>query len=525
MTDQSKVNSTAETQNEAETGNTNITQNLADVKELSSVTTVESGKIEPKTQPDRFPHNLPQKLRLFLGKNGGQAYAEIRDASNPYALAIGSNKANIIIRQLALNEGITLRKSDLADLNHHLQAQAEMAGITKQVWYRVAKIPGGFELDVGDAMHTRIRVRQDVEIEIVTEGSETLFYRTKASLPMVLPAVAGNLKLLERYLNINAVSVMLLIAWLTYTLAHPKSPNSKYVILVLQGGQGSGKSLLCRIILWLLDPNHVGVQIMPSNPKDMAISAQHSHVLCFDNIRGFTRAMSDMLCIAATGGSLTSRQLYTDADQSVLRMHVAMVLNGIHSFIEEPDLAQRCLPLELKPISGKSRKSEDEIFCEFRSDLPEIMRGMLDLTANILTHLPTAEVTNPERMIDFVRWIAAMEAAQGVPAGIYQGVYSDAIRQGQLDSLLDNVLAAAVLEFAQKQVGTWSGTPAELLVELNTQAAIGTQRSRDWPSNPIALSKRLKPMQHSLATQGINLEFSRGKNRNITITNSGENHE
>ncbi len=516
-----------ETQQEAQTGNTNgITQNPADRKELSAVSTVstvESGSSGLIKQPTRFPHNLPENLGLFLGKNGS-AYAELKDAGNPYVLAIGSGKVNNIIRHLGLAEGLTLRRADIADLNHHLQAQAEMAGVIKPVWYRVAPIPGGFEIDVCDAKHTHIRVTSG-KVEIIAASSRSLFYRTKASLPTVLPAEVGNLGLLKKYLNLDAVSVTLFIAWLTYTLAHPKVPRSKYVILVLQGGQGSGKSVLCKIIMLLLDPSIVGVQLMPTNPKDFSIAAQNSHVLCYDNIREFKQSMSDVLCMASTGGAMASRQLYSDADQSVLYMHVALVLNGIHSFISEPDLAQRCLPLELKPIIGTSIKSEAELAKELQVDMPAIMRGLLDLTANILTHLPTAEVTNPERMIDFVRWLAAMEAAEGVPAGIYQGVYSDAIRQGQLDSLLDNVLAAAVLEFAQGHVGTWSGAPAELLIQLNRKASIGTQRSRDWPSNPIALSKRLMPMQHSLATQGVTLEFRRGKNRNITITNSGENHE
>jgi hypothetical protein len=121
-------------------------------------------------------------------------------------------------------------------------------------------------------------------------------------------------------------------------------------------------------------------------------------------------------------------------------------------------------------------------------------------------------------MLDFVRWLAAMEKAQGVPAGVFQLEYSEAIRHGQLDSLQENVLAAAVMEFAEGLPGgEWSGTPAGLLLELNKKASRGTQRSRDWPQNPIALSKRLVPLQAGLATQGIDLEFGRGRQRRITI--------
>lgn len=500
------------------------TESVAADSSSATLPAIDPGKNGAIKQPDRFPHNLPKNLGLFLCQNG-QAYAEIQGTGNTHALALGNNKASNLIRQLAYNEGITLRKADIADLNHHLKAHTETAGIIKPVWYRVAQIPGGIVIDSGDARHTHIRVTPG-KVEVLTEGSPTLFYRTKSTLPMMLPAEIGNLRLLQKYINLNAVSGVLFTAWLSYTLAHPKASSSKYPILVLQGNQGSGKSALCKVIMQLIDPSIVGVQLMPANPKDLAIAAQNAHVLCYDNIRDFKQSMSDALCVASTGGALTSRQLYTDTDQAVLHLHVALVLNGIHSFISEPDLAQRCLPLELRPIAETSRRSEAELAIELQADLPAIMRGLFDLIADIFTHLPAAEVTDPERMIDFVRWLAAMEKVHGAPVGTYQAVYSDAIKQGQLDSLLDNTLAAATLEYVQAHVKeAWYGTPAELLIELNKSSDIRTQRSRDWPQNPIALSKRLKSLQHALMTQGICLELSRGKKRIVTIKYSGGNHE
>jgi hypothetical protein len=256
------------------------------------------------------------------------------------------------------------------------------------------------------------------------------------------------------------------------------------------------------------------------------IAAQNSHLLCFDNVRGFKPAMADLMCVAATGGALTARQLYTDADQQVHHLHVALVLNGIHSFVEQPDFAQRCLPLELLPIPESNRKSEADFVREFQADLPAIQRGLFDLIAKILTHLPTAEVTNPQRMIDFVKWLAAMEKVAGAPPGVYQDVYADAVQQGQLESLLDNTLAAAIVEFADSErSGEWSGTPSDLLGKLNGRAPRGTLRSRDWPQNAIALSKRLRPLQASLLSQGILVELHRGKHRGITITKAGSQYD
>ena len=236
------------------------------------------------------------------------------------------------------------------------------------------------------------------------------------------------------------------------------------------------------------------------------------------NLRGLTHAMADLMCTAVTGGSISSRQLYTDSDQNVLNILVALILNGIHAFVDQPDLAQRCLPLQLQVIPEDKRKSEADMEAELATDLPAIQRGLFDLIAKIFEQLPNAKVTSPTRMLDFSKWLAAMELVDGAPAGTYQDVYCDALNQGQLDALLENLLAAAVLEFAEGQAdGIWSGTPAELLAQLNFAATQGTQRSRDWPQNVIALSKRLLPLQAGLLTQGVSLELSRGKHRTITI--------
>lgn len=487
------------------------------VKNLPVLVTREGYAAEQKP----LPHNLHRKMSL-IRTPAGKAYALIREGGNPYALAIRSKKLNAIISELARQDGTPFKKTDLADLNDALEAWAEQYGEIREVWLRVATIEGGIEIDLGDDAHTRVQIIEG-KVEIIRAGSDTLFFRTANTKAMAMPAATGDLQLLKKYLNVHATDTVLMTAWITYTLAHPKGPSSKYPILVLQGNEGSGKTSLCEnIIIGLIDPSEIGVQVLPNNVKDLAIAGQNAHVLCFDNLRGLTKNMADMLCIAATGGTISTRQLYTDADQHAIRLHAPLVLNGIHQFIDQPDLAQRCLPIQLKPIDESARKSEQELSKQLDADLPAIMRGLFDLIASIFSHLPNVAITNPERMIDFVAWLAAMEMAQGVPAGVYQGLYSDTLQQGQLDTLMDNPLAAAIIAFIDAHADeSWSGTPANLLTKLNQVVCFGTQRSREWPQNPIALSKRIAALQAGLLSQGIKIELSRGKQRTVTITKIG----
>lgn len=444
----------------------------------------------------------------------------IRDKGNPYTLAIGSGALNSILRHQARARGEKLKQSALDDINADLAQDAEEAGQIYNTWNRVAPVDGGIEIDLGDDIHTRIRIANGT-VSTIIEGSKTLFRRYKHSLPMIAPAPAGegNLNLLKNYVNLDHIPFLLFKAWLSYTLAHPKVSTSKYVILQILGGQGTGKSMLTKLIKRLIDPAVTDAQIFPNNAQDLGIAAQQSHVLCYDNLRDITKNMSDMLCTASTGGTLAGRKLYSNDEQHVIPMHAAFVLNGIHSFVSQPDLAQRCLPLSMKEIPSNNRKSEFDMETDLTRDLPIIQRGLFDLIAKVQLQLPNVVLTSPERMVDFCRWLGAMELVTEARPGTYQDCYSEVLNQGQRDTLLDNPLAASLLEFGEGLGGEeWSGTPTHLLQQLNFNVEARSQRSRDWPDNPVALSKRLLSLQAALSTQGIRVELRRGKERMITIT-------
>jgi hypothetical protein len=85
---------------------------------------------------------------------------------------------------------------------------------------------------------------------------------------------------------------------------------------------------------------------------------------------------------------------------------------------------------------------------------------------------------------------------------------------------MENPLANAVMSFiTDARRDQWSGTPSELLHELNSLVGKRAQYSKDWPQTPSALSKRLKSLKGGLRRQSIDITLARGKERKITITN------
>jgi hypothetical protein len=448
--------------------------------------------------------------------------AILGEGGNAFLTFLDSQEAANRIRRSAHAQGVALRTRDVNEVVEILQSHADANAPTVRAYYRVAPIENGIELDLGDEAQTRVRITPG-QVQVLETGSQAVFYRSSMTRPLVQPAEKGDLRRLDRYVNLHPIQRLLFIAWLSYTLAHPKVPGTSYVILVLLSMQGSGKSFLCKhIISALADPSRTGVQVFPLHPKDFMVAARNAHVLAYDNLRGIRPTMSDMLCVASTGGTFGTRKLYTDADQHVEELHVALVLNGIHPFVDQPDLAQRCLPLQMQPFDETGRRSEGALLDELATDMPAIFRGLLDLIAKVLVHLPSVEPEHPARMIDFVRWLSAMEKVYGAPPGAFQLEYERVLTQFQRDSLQEHALAEGVLAFVDSLAhDRWEGTPEDLLERLCDVVSPVARRSRDWPSNPIALSKRLRSLEGGFRSQGIGIEFSRGKHRRITLIKLG----
>jgi hypothetical protein len=476
-----------------------------------------SEAIEQASADRRPPHPLLQDVECVLA-NDGAAYALVAEDGINIPLRAGGKPLQQFLRERSRKLSDSLpKRSEMAELDYLVQAVAETQRKRVDVWYRVAPSGDGVEIDLGDATHERVLVTSE-GVDIV-RNTGTLFHRTSNMKSLTRPGAEGDLERLYRYCNHKGEIRQMLLAYVTYVIAHAKVDSSKFPILVITGSQGSGKTMLSRLIQLLIDPNVVAVQVLPSSVKDIAIATRNAHVVFYDNIRSFPPAIADALCVAATGGALTMRQLYTDADQHSVQLHGAIVLNGLHHFIDQPDLAQRSLHLHLPVLPEKERLSEQDMLANLRNDLPSIMRGLYELIAKILKALPEAKVTHPHRMYDFVRWLAAMEEVVGRP--YLQEMFVRAQAQGQRDALLENLLSATVLDFAEKLNGEWSGTPSDLLTELTARIPPPAQKSSEWPRNAIALSRRLAPLQPALKEQGIGLSFSRGDERTITITNLG----
>jgi hypothetical protein len=153
------------------------------------------------------------------------------------------------------------------------------------------------------------------------------------------------------------------------------------------------------------------------------IDSVSSWIIAFDNISELPGWLSDAVCRLSAGGGYATRTLYTDRDQELFEAMRPVVLNGITDVATSPDLLNRALIINLRPIERASRREEREVFTELEAARPKIMGFLFDAISEGLRALPNVKVEGLPRMADFARWSVATEQALGGSAGAFMEAY------------------------------------------------------------------------------------------------------
>jgi hypothetical protein len=242
---------------------------------------------------------------------------------------------------------------------------------------------------------------------------------------------------------------------------------------------------------------------------------------CFDNMAALSAALSDMLCMASTGGAFSKRTLYTDSDETILEFLRCVVLNGINIVATQPDLLDRSFTTELSRIRTDERRPEDIIFKEFADDLPKILGALFNALSKAISIRETLTLERVGRMADFTYWGYAIAEVIGIGGELFLEAYLENQNRANEEALASNPVATAVIALMR---GTfqWSSSVSRLMYELEIVAEtekINT-RQKIWPKEANVLSRRLNEVKSNLEEVGIQYEVRpAGDYKKITITN------
>lgn len=224
----------------------------------------------------------------------------------------------------------------------------------------------------------------------------------------------------------------------------------------------------------------------------------------------------------STGAGFGTRELYSDADETLFWAARPIILNGITDLAVRSDLLDRSLLVTLPRIPDDRRQTEARFWAAFQAAAPSILATLLDgVSASLGGHRGVILKRLP-RMADFAVWVIAAEPAIGWPDGSFLSAYTRN-RASAHELALES---ASIVPPLLRLPTHWEGTAGELLEHLVGFAGDKVVKREDWPANPRTLSGQLRRLAPDLRSIGFEVTFAprTGQRRSITI-NRAENAE
>jgi 5S rRNA maturation endonuclease (ribonuclease M5) len=394
-----------------------------------------------------------------------------------------------------------------------LEAKAMFDGPEIEVHLRVASVDGAIYLDLGDQAWRSLAITRDGWF--VTDQAPVRFRRTRGMLALPEPQKGGDLDLLRPFLNLGSDDASedrwrLFVAWLLASLR----PGVPCPILIFGGEQGSAKSTQTRIARLLTDPSTVPLRSSPSKVDDLMVGATSSWVLALDNLSNVQPWLSDALCRLSTGGGLSKRELYSDAEEVLLDAQRPVILNGIGEIANRSDLLDRAIVIELPVLDEAQYQAERDFWTAFDAVHPKILGGLLDALVGALANVDQVRLDRLPRMADFATWITAAEVALGWEPGAFMDSYTGNRNESHEIAIESSPIGVPLRTVADDG---WEGTFTELLGKMN-EAVEEKLRPKDWPKSARGLSSDIQRIAPNLRRVGYTVEVKDHASRRRTIT-------
>lgn len=338
---------------------------------------------------------------------------------------------------------------------------------------------------------------------MVEDDVPVLFQRYRHQKPQAIPQTGGDIRKILKYINLKEGHTLFL-CWLVCCFI-PEIPHG---MAIFYGEKGAAKSTACSLLKRVVDPSALDVLTMSHELRTMVVNLQQHWFLPFDNVSHINDEMSDTLCRAITGGGIQQRKLFTNAEDYIFTFQRCIAVNGINNVAQRPDLLDRSILIQLQRIPETERRELRVILSEFEQDLPFILGGIFDTLSKAMKIFPTVHLDKLPRMADFARWGYAVGEAFGGYGETFLKEYTENRDIQNMEALQSDVVGQLVLVFMENQT-TWTGRVCDLLAYLTELAkSYGINiRSKEFPSQPNGLGRRLNSLKSNL--EGAGITFSR----------------
>ena len=470
-----------------------------------------NGKGDKPNQAVQVIQMVLDHAKLFRSDNVG--YASVRRGDHRENYAIESSSFARWIKSLFYDQkGTVCSDAALKGAIPVLEAKA-LDGPEERVCRRFA--------NTGDALYWDL-ANDDWEVVAITKDgwkvtrdSPVKFIRTPNADSLPHPVRGGSLEAFRPFCATTDANWTLIKGWMLGVL----QGEGPYFAMIVNGEQGSVKSMLCRLLKRLLDPvRKAELGVIPKDEIGFGVEAENEYLVAFDNVSSISLVQSDCICRIATGAGVKTRKYYTNGEQAVFQACRPVLLNGIPDFAEKPDLLDRSIVILQPSMDDEDRKEERTILGEFERCRASIFGALLDFAVRGLRERDTTRLASPPRMADAARWITAClgsmefleEYGVNKEASVELGLEASPV----FPLLKKYLLKGPGLDMKNRTMnanwksGYWKGTSEQLRDALVAFADKGEGITRFFPETPKGLNNQLRRDAPSMRKVGINVTFA-----------------
>lgn len=320
------------------------------------------------------------------------------------------------------------------------------------------------------------------------------FMRGDATRAQVLPVKTDKklVDLMRPLVNCSEDDLQLVCGWLLGCF----KVGGPYPVLALNGMQGSAKTTTTRLLKRMIDPHGLSLSDPPKGASELLALMRNRFLLAFDNLSFVNANFSDLLCKVATKATIQVRELYSNGNEVGIEATRPVIINGIPTFTDRPDLVDRMVQVTLRPISRDSRMTDDKYWARVDSLFPELLGALYNAVGDAQFNSRSYELPSSHRMANFLHWSAS---SLGKP---FLDAYDKAMKHTVSDAIESNSFTLAII-MMMREMDTWTGTLGSLLAELGKYRALDDQA---WPQTTKGAAAMLKRYRSSLRAACIDVQ-------------------
>lgn len=474
-----------------------------DVKDTKALTDSLSQEKAIREIMEKY-HYIDENIKTYFLDEHGNPYARIISSGHEENWPISSHRFKLFVQGLIyINEKSIPSDQTLNAIIRQHAAKATFGNYERlETQLRVAR--NGNTIYV-DPCRNDWRILKVSPKEMVADSFNLPFrrYNHMKELDIALDADASHIDKIFDYVSLKDPQDRLMFK---VGLVLCFIPDIARVVDLIYGDQGSGKSVMSKVIKLLVDPSSVLLLSIPKEYNDMVQTAYHHYICCYDNVSFLKKETSDLICRLVTGEGHVKRALYTDDDDFIRSMRRKVMLNGINLSGSEPDFLDRSVTYRLERISKTERRRESQLWKEFGKEQPRITGALLKVLQKALSYVSQIEIKEYPRMADYGLWGEAVSRALGEKPGVFLHCYWQKIGSLNVDAIESHPVGLCIMELMRNRE-EWEGTADKLLKELEhvgEQLRVGIH-GKLWPKAANTLMRRINTIKTNLQDEGVTI--------------------